>query len=244
MNIEKRIHRAMQDWLRLRPFLYHFAPLDNIRQVIARGEMYSAQQIVEKAIEYDASQIDDADTFLSTPRPSPVSLRIGPGEQDVFALNNQEPMTRGNCFDNLECSPAEFVRKLNTLVFFWPGDAAAPRTKGKHAASFVARYHHFAALRIRFADVHNLTTTLRFCGCNSGAPQKRDGIRRSPAIFRSFDEPAIVGQAVEVVAEGILQLSDALEYRANSRSPWIPVDHKAQQSSDIQLNAGPGGVPA
>jgi len=231
---ENRIRRAMQDWLRLRPFLYHFAPRENIRQVIERREMYSAQKIVEMAIEHDPDQIVDAVSFLSTPRSSAVSLRIGKRECDRFFLNNQEPMTRGKCFANLECSPEEFVRTLNALIFFWPGDAEGPRTKGQHASSFAARYAHFAILRFRFADVHNRSGALRFCGCNSGAPQKRDRIRRSTAIFRSFDEPAIVGQAVEVVAEGSLCLPETIEYRENSQSPWITVDFGANQSPGSQ----------
>lgn len=227
--MDPRIKRALQDWHRLRPYLYHFAPLRNIREVIRRREMLSATRIVQLALSYDPTQLAEPEVFLSTPRNSSFPLRIGREEADLFVLNDQLPMTRGNCFANLDCTPQEFVATLNNLVFFWPGNAEGPRTKGRHASSFRSRYPQFAAIRFRFADVHNRIATLKFCGCNSGAPQQRDRIRRSPAIFRSFDEPAIVGQAVEVVAEGNLRLPETVEYREHSQSPWIPVGRTPDQ---------------
>ena len=244
MNMEKPVRRAMQDWLRLRPYLYHFAPLENIRQIMDRGEMLSARRIVEMAVTYQPDQVDDPDTLLATPRRSKVSLRVGPRESDVFTLNDQRPMTLGNCFANLDCSPEEFVRTLNSYVFFWPGDTDGPRTKGKHGASFVSRYHHFAALRFRFTDIEHGAVTLKFCGCNSGAPQERHRIRRSPAIFRPFAEPKLVGQAVEVVAEGSLQLPDVLEYRSAAQPDWILVDRTAKQLRDIKPAVAPEGIPS
>lgn len=209
-------------WIRHRPFLYHFAPLENIERIIQLGAMHSAEAIVRKAHAYDPTQVPDADVFLSTPRGRNIILRTGPLPEDAFVLNDQRPMMNGRNFGNrLQCSREVYVRFLNRFVFFWPGKEEGPHTRNKHGQSFRKRYSDFAELRLASSDLWTENLIPTFCGFNSGAPTSRDGISRGPHLFvPPTDIELLTEGVVEVVFENQVTLPATARWRKDASSEW------------------------
>lgn len=208
-------------WIRHRPFLYHFAPADNIERIIARREMLSAEVIVRKAYSYDPTQIPDPDAFLRSPREEPVALRVGPLVEDLFELNDQLPMLHESSFAELDGTRDDFIELLNSFVFYWPGTYDGPVTKGDHGQSFRTRYKHFAELRIPVADVWTDRSRPKFCSYNSGAPQARDRVKRGPSIFvEASDTELATRKVVEAVFSKQVALPPSTQWRDNAFSDW------------------------
>ncbi len=214
-------------WIRHRPFLYHYAPLANIERIIKRREMLSAEVIVRRAHAYAPSQVSDPDAFLRTPRVEPVPLRIGSLEEDVFVLNDQWPMVHKSSFAEWDGSREDFVSLLNCFVFYWPGNQNGPITKGDHGQSFRRRYEYFAELRIPIDDVWTDGFHPKFCRYNSGAPQKRDRVKRGPSIFvEASDDEVFTRKVVETVFLTQVALPRTTQWRADALSDWRTIDTK------------------
>jgi hypothetical protein len=139
--------------IRHRPFLYHFAPAENIERIFKHCEMLSAAVIVWKAYAYDPTQVPDPAAFLRTPHERPVALRAGPLAEDLFELNDQLPMLHESSFTELDGTRDQFIELLNGFVFYSPGRHDGPVTKNDLGQSFRKKYTHFAELRIPMTDV-------------------------------------------------------------------------------------------
>jgi hypothetical protein len=212
-------------WIRHRPFLYHYAPLANIERIIKRREMLSAEVIVRKAHAYDPSQVLSPETFLRMPRDRSIVLRIGPLEEDVFVLNDQLPMVHRSSFAELDGTHGDFVALLNRFIFYWPGNQDGPITKGDHGQSFRRRYKHFAELRIPIDDVWTDGFHPKFCRYNSGAPQKRDRVKRGPSIFvDASDDKVVTRKVVETIFLKQVALPRSTQWRADALSDWQTID--------------------
>lgn len=208
-------------WVRHRPFLYHYAPLENVKRIIKRGEMLSAAIIVRKAYAYDPTQIPDPSAFLRTPRERSIVLRVGPLVEDLFELNDQLPMLHESSFAELDGTRDDFIELLNGFVFYWPGRQEGPVTKGDHGQSFRERYKHFAELRIPVAEVWTDRFFPKFCRYNSGAPQARDRVKRGASIFvDASDAELVTRKVVEAVFPEQVALPPSTQWRDDVFSDW------------------------
>ena len=158
----------LAQFVRHRPWLYHFTHADNVDMLRRETAMLSAAAWVERANGFEIGQVPDPNTFLGAPRLASIPLRVGAGQ--VVRLNDQLPLQHRANFYGLVGSYEDFVRCLNSLVFFWPGNERVATPKGNLAASFERHYESFGTLRIPTADVWGGSNTIRFCRYNSGAP--------------------------------------------------------------------------
>src|SRR5262249_14675435 len=146
------------------------------------------------------------------------------GPRLTVTLNDQRPLRSEEFFFAIQGTHADFIRHLNGLIFFWPGDDCGATPKGDLAETFEARYHAYARLRVPTADVWGPDTPIRFCRYNSGAPQRRDRITRGPHIFVPCTDPDLM---TADVAEVVFPVRVALPARAQWRSPgqthWHPL---------------------
>jgi hypothetical protein len=126
-----------------------------------------------------------------------------------------------NFGNRLQCPKEEYVRLLNTLVFFWPGKAEGPFTKKGHGQSFLRRYSNFAELRIVSSDLWTEKLIPTFCAYNSGAPTPRDGISRGPHLFvPPTDVELLTEDVVEVVFENQVLLPLTTWWREDASRDW------------------------
>jgi len=206
--------------IRCRPYLYHYAPRANLTFLRALRRMESTAALVARAEAHQAGQVPGVSAFLRTPRPRAVTLTVAPCVS--VCLNDQQPLTcariaaleAGHSFEDYVCL-------LNGFVFFWPGNAARPKPRGRLSASFSTKYAGYSLIRLDVASV--LAANPRaplFCKYNSGAPQARDRVTRGPSLFtRAFDS---VCDIAEVVFPGHVQLPNGSAEERRGQV-WAPL---------------------
>ena len=206
-------------FIRHRPWLYHYTNPSNLESLVRRREMLSARVWVLEANQF-RQQVPDVDAFLGTARGEQFPLEIG--ENSIVMLNDQIPLRNREKFASLRGTYEDYIRCLNNKIFFWAGDANRPITKRGLAHTFAERYAHYGCLRIPTEDVWSETESpLRFCTCNSGAPQARDRIERGPHIFKAHDDDCIrLKKVSETVVENRLVLPPTVEWQYPLHSQW------------------------
>jgi hypothetical protein len=208
------------DYIRYRPYLYHYTPVSNVTSMRSRRTMYSAAKWVELANLFQA-QIPNVYEYLGVPRDKPETLFIG---NDTVTLNDQEPLRSRDNFHELCGTHEDFVRYLNGLVFFWPGTADGPKPRHELEASFSKRYASYGCLRVPTSDVwHNAGRAPKFCKYNSGAPTKRDRIERGSHIFIAHYAFPTAKDVAEVVFEFPLALPESSQWRKPGSNQWNPI---------------------
>lgn len=210
-----------EHFIRLRPFLYHLTNPTNEPMLAREREMLCPEARLAAANAYKP-QIADPVVFLQTARLQPVVLRVGRGCR--VTLNDQFPLRSENSFAAIRGTYAEFLRCLNTLIFFWPGTSDGLRSKGRLADSFARKDVRRGWLRVPTADLWAEQSTIRFCRYNSGAPQARDGVERGPHIFVPCHDPGLsVTDVAEVVFDYRVTLPESAEWRDPESSEWRPL---------------------
>ena len=209
-------------FIRFRPWLYHFTTPQNVGLLRRERAMSSAASWVERANAFQPGQIPDPHAFLGTARTHCHPLVVGAGL--AVTLNDQRPLRSEQFFFALLGTYPDFIRHLNSLVFFWPGDDSGATPKGDLAETFETRYHAYGRLRVPTADVWAADTPIRFCRYNSGAPQRRDRITRGQHIFAPHTEPDLMtGGVAEVVFPHHLALPASTQWRPPGETVWRPL---------------------
>jgi hypothetical protein len=204
---------------RHRPWLYHFTTPQNVELLRRERAMLSAAAWVARANEHQPNQIPDPHAFLGTARLAPHPLVAGPGLS--VTLNDQWPLRSEEFFFALQGTYPDFIRHLNGLVFFWPGNDMGATPRGDLAETFEARYQAFGCLRVPTADLWGADTPIRFCRYNSGAPQRRDRITRGPHIFVPCTDPDLMtADVAEVVFPGRVALPASTRWRPPGETEW------------------------
>jgi hypothetical protein len=212
---------SREQFVRLRPYLYHLTNPTNLPMLRRERSLRSAAWWAGAAHRF-APQLEDPEAFLAAPRLRPVTLRVGRGRR--VTLNDQFPMRSRRSFASLRGTYEDYLRCLNALVFWWPGDGERLKSKGSLAETFALRNARAGWLRIPTADAWGEAAPVRFCRYNSGAPQARDGVERGPHIFVTCDEPGLtVGGVAEVVFEHGLALPATAEWRDPGGQKWRPL---------------------
>lgn len=214
---------TQEHYSRYRPFLFHYAPESNRASLSSKRTMYSTENLVQDLWGYNKEQIASPDDFLSTPRPNSVQLRLASSGSDYITLNDQQPLQESRCI-KLSCPFGDYVALLNTFVFFWPGNEAGPKPKGRLAERFAEKYKVYGCLRVPVRDAWNNKQNPLFCKYNSGAPQGRDCVTRGPEIFQPADITPLKTQHVaEVVFKGVFSIPDSAEWRSPGKAKWEPL---------------------
>ena len=206
-----------------RPYLYHFTNAGNAELLRRCREMLCTAAWVLAANQF-RPQVEDVDAFLGTARLGPIVLSVRP--DCVVTLNDQLPLRNREGFAARRGTYEDFLRCLNGLIFFWPGDEGGPTPKGSLAETFARRYAAFGCLRVPSAGVwaEGEHAAVQFCTCNSGAPQVRDRIERGPHIFVACDDAALrLPKVAEVVFPQRLALPENTQWRGPGERGWRPL---------------------
>ena len=177
----------------LRPLLYHRTHAPNLPAIREDGTLRCAEAIRGGPPEGDRPR-----------RALQTVLRNGRS----LTLTDQKPLALGAIAWEAGWDAARWLKRLDSLVFFWPGDDRGP---GGYAKAHGAKYERAASgggptpvlLRVPFADLAAANPSLvpLFCRYNSGGPraQPTGGSPRGGSTFRPAGECDFTpGKAQEV----------------------------------------------
>ena len=201
----------------LRPYLYHRTHAPNVPAIRGDGALRSAEDVRGGPPAADG------------PRRGMEEVARG---GRTLLITDQRPLALGAIAWEDGWNAARWLRRLDSLVFFWPGDAEGP--KG-YAKAHGAKYERGAAaggaapvlLRASFADVLSMNPQLPplFCRYNSGGPraQPSGGSPRGGSTFRPAGGADFTPGRVQEVAfdRGPVTLPPCAEVR--SGETWGPL---------------------
>jgi hypothetical protein len=190
---------------RLRPFVFHVTARENTAFLRLTHQIYPTLSSLAIAGRLDLAGLR---------RTQYVTLRFQDGE---VVLKDQKPLIAANTELADGWSFEDFVRYLNGLTYFWPGNDQAPNGAGRRLLS---RYEADGplVLRIPTKDLLDTNAGLQplFSPFNSGAPRYHSGRRakRGPDLFRPLAEfPRRASEVVELAFAGNTALPESTMFR-------------------------------
>lgn len=199
---------ALSEFVRGRPYAYHVTarenatPLRKTRTVRTTADLLAAAGLGHLA---------------STRRKD--YLTVGTPDGDVV-LKDQKPLIEANTDLRGGWSFADFVRFLNSHIYFWPGTEHAPIGPGRRLLD------HYESdgplvLRVPTADLLRANDSAEplFCPFNSGAPRYNAGLPapRGPDLFSQANAfPRRASEVVELAFRGSVGLPDTTTFRVGA----------------------------
>ena len=145
----------------IRPILYHTTAFANLKRIEAERCLWSTESLAARAIHPLAFSLDQR-------RPTVVPLQFLSG--GPVSVRDQAPLYEGNVRFEDDWSLSRLIRRLNQLVFFWPGTTKGPNEYGqRHAARYQDAAENLAFLRLPSRSV--VAESALFSSVNSGAPR-------------------------------------------------------------------------
>lgn len=198
----------------LRPFLFHLTDARNLPRIQAEEALWSADRILRRAKREDR---------LDRRRPDPLEVLV---EGQVVRIRDQAPLHAGNIAFVEGYGMADFVRRVNGFVFFWPGRDLGPISQG------VNHFRRYAdqgprILRVGTAELlaANPEVSMHVSRCNSGAPRCNKG-RKQPRSDQTFVPAELAGfrasEIVEVAFPDLVHLPSRVEQSGDPAGPWRP----------------------
>jgi hypothetical protein len=195
----------IQEFVRLRPFVYHISARENVSFLRASGTLWTTLNLLEAA---------GRPELANDRRVDYVALQLPLG---LVVLKDQKPLIEANTALPDDWCFADFVRYLNSMTYFWPGSAAGPIGRGRRLLQ------HYEldgplVLRVPTSDLlqANASLTPLFSPFNSGAPRYHSGqkARRGPDTFSPHNQfPRRTGEVVELAFAGNITLPKTTTYR-------------------------------
>lgn len=202
-------------YVALRPVSYHTTSADNLPLVRATGALICAERLL---------------AHMPAGRLSERRKHHWSGHLDerTVVVRDQEPLHAGSIAFEPGWDIARLVRRLNQLVYFWPGTARGPIDYGeRHHARYRER-ERLVTLRVGTRALLDTNPSRPlFSRYNSGAPRVTAG-RKSPRGAATFLHaaafPGRPSEVVELVFEERVALPmSATEIAESLDGPWLPL---------------------
>ena len=167
---------ALEDLIRSRPFAFHTSHAANVQAIRQSGMLRSTCGLLSGTRHA---------YLLSTRRPASVLVELS-GEQ--LLVPDNRPLVPRNLALPEGCSLVDWLRELNSRVFFWPGWERGPVKSGRlHFHRYAAEGQAFT-IRMSMASLlaANSHRDLWVTRCNSGSARQQHGkpVRRGPETFQ------------------------------------------------------------
>lgn len=201
--------------VRRRPYLFHLTARENVVRIARDRVLQPAVNLMAIAQRLD---------LLETRRSGHLTLEL---DGDVVRLRDQAPLYANNMRLDGGWTFGQFIRHLNSRVFFWPGWSSGPIDYGRRHFDRYAEEHP-AILRVPFQallDV-NIDAVPELCRYNSGSPRWSRGLAspRGAATFVNPDTAEFgVSQVVEVTFPISVRLPESTELGTQLGGPWTPL---------------------
>lgn len=204
----------IEDYLRVRPYLYHLTHRRNLKHIRAMGRLFSASVLMEGSGKAD---------LMRTPRRGPHPVTFAGRE---IVIRDQDYLYEGKMGLPKGYTFPDFVAHLNKRLFFWPGGEKHPVPSGiRHFERYANEKPVILRIDCKALLAKNSNVIPLFCRFNSGSPRcsPPDGRKstRGPDTFRSaaeFNEPP--GRVVEVTFETEIVLPPGSEIASHPKGPW------------------------
>jgi hypothetical protein len=234
--VESPLTKYQKAW----PVLFHVTPVTNLDRLRATHRLESAAALLEGS-EHQA--------ILSHRRLADVTFYFDGFE---VTLRSQSPLHESDIELTGGWSFADYLRELNSRVFFWPGTWAGPNPYGcRHRASRVNQ--GATLLKMSLQDLLSTNSGLapHLSRFNTGAARQYFG-RRSPRGPETFiaasDWRYAPSRVAEVSFVGAVNLPDTVEFQAPGATSWTalfqggdsetPVNPRLKRT-DTALSRGP-----
>lgn len=206
----------LSTYLDLRPFLFHTTALENKASILNGMRLFSAETFVARAVPPIPFALDKR-------RERSVALLLTDGS--TVTIRDQKPLASGHIDFESGWDLQRLTRRLNQLVFLWPGTLNGPIGPGRsHANRYVRAGEALLFLRMPAASLLTETRGL-FASVNSGSPRTVNGLksRRGGDTFLLAEfftgSPSDV---VEVAFDTTVDLPPTSECSADGLN-WLPL---------------------
>ena len=207
---------STNELFRLRPFAYHTSCLENFRAIQRHLELRSATEILEGTRHAQ---------LLGRRRTRSVALEIA-GERIV--IRDNKPLRPGSLLLTHGWQLHDWLRELNSRVYFWPGTAQGPIRPGRaHCERYAGESPVFVIrMPTRSLVNSNKTRQLWVARCNSGSARHHSGrpVQRGPDTFQ---RPATAGfrpsKIVEFTYKHRATLPVDATWSESLDGPWLPL---------------------
>jgi len=109
----------IEDYMRVRPYLYHLTHRRNLKHIREMGQLFSASVLMKGSGKAD---------LIGTPRRGPEPVTFAGRE---IIIRDQDRLRERNMILPEGYTLADFVAHLNNRVFFWPGSDNHPILSGR-----------------------------------------------------------------------------------------------------------------
>jgi hypothetical protein len=201
----------IDEFINLRPFLYHLTAQENLVRLRACRAMVPAGELMKRA-----GQID----LLRVRRKGHEVIEVG-GQR--ISLRDQKPLQSKNIALPKGYTFEDFVESLNSRSFFWPGKADWLVPSG---AAHFKHYEKEAPVIIRVQTQSlieaNPHVVPLFCRCNSGATgcYGRKSPRGPDTFLSAAEFKGTASNVVEVTFDNEIALPVDTEYGRHPGGPW------------------------
>jgi len=198
----------IENFIALRPYLYHHTAVENLHGLMETRKLTSASRLSNsRKLAY-----------------RPYAAKVTNGRSQ-FWLQTQGVLHEANIDFLAGYDFQSLIDRLNSLVFFWPGDASGPIPAGQNHLRGNKWPSNSVSLRVPSREVISSNLPL-FCAYNSGSPRCSGG-RKSPRGTETFLPSSLfertAGRAVEVVFEDCIDLPQSTEVFDELRRSWRPL---------------------
>lgn len=199
-------------FIKVRPYLFHLTHRDNISQIHRTKILHSAASLMQQAGNL---------TLLRQKRADYLAIQIG---STTVKIRDQQPLYEGNISLESDWLFEDVIQSLNERVFFWPGREAGPISYGeRHVQRYVNEKP--VILRVTTADLLSVNPDIHplFCRFNSGSPRCSNGVGspRGPNTFvRCGQADFTPSKVVEVTLTEKANLPSTIEAADSITGPW------------------------
>jgi len=165
---------TLDQFCRLRPFVYHLTAADNVSLIRQAGRLYSAAKMLRAA---------NRDADVRRVRREQARIQHG---GVLVSLRDQQPLRAKNCALSGLWSFDDLVEHLNDHVYFWPGNESRPISSGlNHFKRYKSEDAVVLKIQTSALFLSNPAAVPLFSRFNSGAPRWSGGkpSPRGPDLF-------------------------------------------------------------
>lgn len=216
---------SIQEFVRIRPCLYHLTHRDNLERIRHTRVLETAARLVEREKQGQTRLSNcrkpSQSPFFARRRLESVPLHV---DGTIVYLRDQKPLHKGSIAFASGFTFEELIDLINDRVYFWPGKDGVPIAHGqRHFERY--RGEGPALIRVPTADVLDGANAARveFCKYNSGSPRCVGGKHspRGPETFVTADRASFTpGSVVEVTFPGGVELPASAEISYRFDGPW------------------------
>ena len=192
-----------EEFLSLRPFLYHVTARENADALADSPVLQPAETLLHWAGRPD---------LIRQRRREDISISAGVHR---VVIKDQKPLIAENVQLPNGWEFGDLIALLNRHVFFWPGTAAGPIRRGRRLrVKYEAERPLVVRVRTSSLFEANPASIPLFSAFNTGAPRMQNGQRvpRGPRLFTTADDFSRRASAVvEVVFRSHVVLPDDAE---------------------------------